>query len=1077
MRNALSGYTYQQQITRLLIGKMDTEREISNIEIEAETADNFDDLILSYNNQKYHFQLKDFVEPSITKIKITDHECILNNKKHKLSSAINVLFFKKIAIQTNSEILGFPSQLIKGVHIVSLSRQKADDYIADLYQENTKRLIQIDSFFSKILDLRIWNIKREDLPSINTYNTELLEETIDVGYSILQNENLLLIEGKPGVGKSHLATLIKRKLKGVLIYRFWVHNQDPEYNERLYFKNFVNDISRKIFNNNKKKTLAEILEKISDHYSILIIDGLDHVENYNPNDLRLFIDAIEKLKNVCKVIVLSRPLATVLKWKKQTMANWNSTQTHKVLDELYHIGDIAVQTKIFKISQGYPILVRYIAEHYKIHNTIPELSQLTDIDEYYTQLFARQKGKQSLAIFLCSRSFFMESEIKIFLQDSAPYIEEFVRDYPYLFEIRLNRISLFHDSLNTYLRKINIANTELNNKVQRIVFESIMSLDKRFISRFSLFNLSKSQKSEIVKKCTNIDVFKLLVKNCIDYEALRLFYKELKAFIPEMHFSELEVINYYDLSLIENLTNRDQLSTSNAFYYSYVKSLLKNGFTYEDFTSSDYLFAMLYYIEQNNSILLFNIKNDRMGDVSTFVHDLESDLYKEENYISKHSRSITVEQIEKRLNNKIHFREHLTFIIENLYIHNINIKSYEELVDSIKKYVNGEESVGLEKLKLFLSKYDVSDHYPSWILENVKANLTSYGYSLSEKNNEYKYLSLKDLIMKYKNSGSYDLTEMTHNSIRLALYENRSIDISSIYLLWSKYFQRRDYSLFSIPLALHTLESKSLITKIRCVQIINEMQRISEKEHRALLLDFISFYEPTDIIPLLEREFIIEDLNIDWFQLPSKYLDVASDAIFYYQLFLTLKYHRSYPELKITEIENVITSKWFGEFAEVLIYKDYSILINRNHPLYNHIKNNFIKIIDDNSDDSISSDHSASKWDNGYIDLGQINYINDNNITSTNLAVFTDHGGCSLSEPQIFNIYPPSEIAANFKEILHNGICRRIPGRDYSAALYFWPGSVLYMINRFLDDKEFKLASKSFESFMQLSMFDLKLDQ
>ena len=47
MKNAFSGYTYQKQVTLLLLSVMDVERSISKIEIEAKTPDNFDDLVIN----------------------------------------------------------------------------------------------------------------------------------------------------------------------------------------------------------------------------------------------------------------------------------------------------------------------------------------------------------------------------------------------------------------------------------------------------------------------------------------------------------------------------------------------------------------------------------------------------------------------------------------------------------------------------------------------------------------------------------------------------------------------------------------------------------------------------------------------------------------------------------------------------------------------------------------------------------------------------------------------------------------------------------------------------------------------
>jgi len=1076
MRNAYSGYTYQQQITRLLIMKMDTERVISSIEIEAKTNDNFDDLILSVKSEKYHFQLKDFAEPTLNSIEVTDEYCKINGKSHKLSLETNVLFFKEIPIDPNSTILGFPSQIINGIYIVSLTRSESDQIISDLYNKNDGRLIEIDHFFNSILDKRIWNIKREDLPSVKTYNTKLLEETVDVGCSILEHNDLLLIEGKPGIGKSHLAVLLEKKFEDVLLYRFWVRNQDPEYRERLIFENFINDITRKIFGDYISRPFSEIFKKLSIDYYIIIIDGLDHVENYAPDEMQYFIDGIEQIKRFCKVVVLSRPLATEIPWKKQTMANWNASQTGKVLDELYHIQDYNQRQQIFGISQGYPILVRYLAEHFKLYGEVPKLNQLKNIEDYYEQILKNEKGKQSLTLFLCSNSYFMNSEISLFLGDAACYVEEYVNERPYLFEKRLNRISLFHDSFNTYLRKISNDNSKLNNKVKDLVFNSIMKYEKRFLSRFSLFNLEKSQKQEIVKEFTNLSAFKLLLKDCIDYESVQAFYTELKALVPEMDFQELEVIQYYDLALIENMINRDHLSALNSFYYTYVRTLLMNGYTEEHITSFGYLFAMLYYVKESNAILLLNRTNEDMYLTDHFVNVLNNDLYVEENFIKKHKKSINSEQIKRLLSDKMNIREHLTLIIENKFIHQNSIPKYAKLLESITKYANGDEQGGILELKSFLYNFNLPDYYPSWILKEVKNNLTSYGFSFSNEGNEYQNLSLEDLIVKYKKTGSFDLRDKIHNYLRLALYEDRLSDISSISLFWPKYYQRRDYSLFSIPQALYTLETKSLISKFTSVETISLMQQISEKEHRTLLLDYIQYYQPYDIISFIENNFDLEDLMIEWFYLPTEYLDIISTKTYQHAVLKILRYHRSHPKLKLADVENLINSIWLDDFQNVLFHTGYRIVVPKGHRLFDLLINSLIEIEDEeDASDIVEKTHDT--WNFGIMDDENLQYVKKKNISPMELAKFLDYHGSSFPNSKAFDLYSRSEIAPNFQEILHNGITTRTASGNYASFLYFWPGTVLKMISDYLDNKEFEKAAESFESFMKLSLFDFKLEQ
>ncbi|MFP3489218.1 hypothetical protein R0K20_16610, partial [Staphylococcus sp. SIMBA_130] len=64
------------------------------------------------------------------------------------------------------------------------------------------------------------------------FSTELIDETILLQEFSLEPASILLIEGKPGVGKSHLVNQLKIAGQS-LLYRFWVSNQDVNYKARL----------------------------------------------------------------------------------------------------------------------------------------------------------------------------------------------------------------------------------------------------------------------------------------------------------------------------------------------------------------------------------------------------------------------------------------------------------------------------------------------------------------------------------------------------------------------------------------------------------------------------------------------------------------------------------------------------------------------------------------------------------------------------------------------------------------------------------------------------------------------------
>src|SRR5690606_14171897 len=104
---------------------------------------------------------------------------------------------------------------------------------------------------------------------------------------------------------------------------------------------------------------------------------------------------------------------------------------------------------------------------------------------YYDEIFKENVNiRSALTIFLCCRSFIMQHELQLFLdEEMAVIVSEFIRDYPYLFERRLNRISLLHDSFNTYLRNQNIDYSKRQKKVKTIVYESILNLEVAFLTR------------------------------------------------------------------------------------------------------------------------------------------------------------------------------------------------------------------------------------------------------------------------------------------------------------------------------------------------------------------------------------------------------------------------------------------------------------------------------------------------------------------------------------------------------------------------------------------------------------------
>ncbi|MDO5638171.1 MAG: hypothetical protein Q4G18_13130, partial [Myroides sp.] len=546
MRNAFSGYTYQHQVTLLLIALMDVERNMQHLSIEAKTGDNFDDLVLINKSDKFQIQIKDFKNVNVHDLIINDKHITINKKEHKLSSNQNIIFFKNIKIVPNDKFLIFPCyRLNDKICIISLSRLEIDNSLKKLYKNNAQRQNEIDSFFNKILDERIWEIPIQSLPQIKIFITKLQEKSIKISHKLLNFDNLLFIEGKPGIGKSHFVNTLTKEYSNPIVYRFWIGNQDKDYQDRLRFGNFIRDLNSKLFYDQKERTEKEILSKLKSDRKTLIIDGLDHVENYNNSELQSFIVFIEEAAKYCTTIILSRPLVKILKWRKHILDNWSLPQTEKVLKELFHIIEYSIISEIYTISKGYPIIVSFLAKHYKLHLTIPKIDTIETIDTYYEQIIKNTKTKQCLSIFLCCSSFIMDSEIELFIGDEKAYIEEFVKDYPYLFDIKLNRISLVHDSFNTYLRT-HLNYKQKSYKVSEIVTNSILNLEIKFLTRYSFFNLSITQKKKVIKKYCSLSIYERIIKNCIDPEAINSFYDQLRESLSIIPSKELSINKYYD---------------------------------------------------------------------------------------------------------------------------------------------------------------------------------------------------------------------------------------------------------------------------------------------------------------------------------------------------------------------------------------------------------------------------------------------------------------------------------------------------------------------------------------------------
>lgn len=587
------------------------------------------------------------------------------------------------------------------------------------------------------------------------------------------------------------------------------------------------------------------------------------------------------------------------------------------------------------------------------------------------------------------------------------------------------------------------------------------------------------QKKDILIKYSSIKTFDKIIKNTIDYESIITFYTQLRETLNLFSPNDLNIINYYDLSLILNLVLREHISTINTFYYTYVQSLIKNGIKDEDITSSEYLFGMYYYIKTKNAVLLYNRTANDNYSTEYFYNELENDVYEEINYITKHSNKLDKKTIDKALKDKINFRKYLTQIIENIYIHKSEIKEYELLKSSFEEYLNGDKYKATFQLEKFLESHNTPDYYPNWILKDVYNNLISYGYRINEGKNEYHDLTLEGLIHKYRYLGSFDLRDKIHNYIRLALLESRKIDIQNIYPYWVKYYQRKDYTLYSLPIALKTIQTEDLIGMKECVGLIHEIQEVSEKGYRHLLAEFIELYPAAKIISFLESNFDTKELRVEWFKLPKKYINKLNERTYNIEENRLLNYHRN-SSIPFEEIENVLYSNKFEKLRLTLNLFKFKISFKENQRKtvlkFKQSKLMFEEQIEQNDYDQYEQ-NSQQRFDNGTLTFKDLNFIKKKKLKSYEIAKYSDGYYASLPEIDVFKIYNPKEIKENFQEILYNSLVSKTKGMNFFYSLFYHPGNILTMIKFYRNDKEFKEAVKSFEKYISFSMFSLHIQK
>jgi hypothetical protein len=850
---------------------MDVDRTIDSIEVEKDLSHNFDDCYLESNSEKYYFQVKNEKNRkmemiSLNEIKITDEKVILPSytEIYYKKDNINILILNTDKIKTNTKILGLPACKLGDIYIVPLTQSNAQEIVDNMYDDE-KRIKMIHDFAYKTIINSIFKVTINDLPQLFKFSIELGENTSIIRDSIGINQGIQLVTGKPGVGKSHFVNELKEKIPIDVIYRFWTNSQDRYIKDRRIFKNFLRDLGSKVFRSPKNFKTEELIDKINSDNLFVVIDGLDHVENYNHPELEDFINFINKISEA-KVLVLSRPLKKELNWNEKVLENWNLEETRKYLSDSHSIGEYEIARSIYGLSYGYPIITNFLAKHYKLHRNIPISTPTTEISDYYEKLI-KDKDTKRLSIFLLNDYFFLEEEIDILLEDvliSDP-IKEFIAEYPYLFNMVLNRISLIHDSLNTFLREKN-KNTEyflnLKNKILPKIMESIEKEEIRYLARFDGFKFNNEFIEKVLIKYSDIKLFKKLCNQNFDLESIGNFYKKLQL-ILENYPDLFDIYQYYSFILILLIVGRINPQFHNdSLNYQVVKYMERMKIDEKSIFSSNYLWGTFLCLIHRNEKYYKKILNDNHFDT-----DLGETFYlwnKEYEFFNILEKDVDEDKLEDYLNNSpINnvYENTITCLVDFIILIWLNKHENSVFYELTDRYLKDKKDPIIKEILnnhvKQLKKHRISEYELNTIMPKVKTKLMKLN-ALNEDNIFLKN-TLKEVIGEIAPKGSFKVSDYATSYIRLKNHLNENFNIFDLNKYYTMYIFRKDYTVTNIYDALITFENKNFLNYSDSIKLIEHLMKQSEKGINYLLKYYINSKEPEFIQFLIENNELNKD--------------------------------------------------------------------------------------------------------------------------------------------------------------------------------------------------------------------------
>ena len=1057
--NALKGYNFQGTIYSYFLCLMDLKREIISIDAEITTDNNFDDIYINTTSSSYYFQVKNYSKIDFNKIIFNKDTIIVNSDTINVGSIRkadnNILLIKDLIIpkeKINEKIFGLNCYSINGYSVASYSQEEINTNISEMYK-NEKRYIEIMHIADRTLNTGKFKIKIEDLPQLYLFEQKLQQETLLIRKINLDEEKKqICIVGSPGVGKSHLVNELElnKNLNNCIIERLWISEQDKDKYDRIKFDYFLRDLIYKIFGKAEIISESEVIEKLDD--ITLVIDGLDHVENYNNGDLKKFINFISKISD-SRLIVMTRPLKESIPLETIELSNWTSDESNDYLKYL-GIENYDICNKIFKICKGYPIITYYLAQHYLNNKNLPEIKEVNSIIEFYDSLIG--DNLPELSVFMINDSYFKKNELKELLGNREyKVIEKTLDNYKYLFNINHDRIYFIHDSLNYYLRSKELNFLEINKDIIDKILQSINNDEFKYLTRIRYFYINNEDKIMITKKICKFSYLNSLLLKTIDYEAIQNIYEQIE-YIISINKNCFDVYEYYEFILIKETLRRDHHIGFYKLIIERVKYYINNNLIdFDNIYSNGLLFSTYSLIVDKCNNNLENFFNNTFFDTDREIESLYDELKTSKNYFDILSKKIDINKYLKENimeENEYQNKNVLIYLLGYLYIKKIKYKGYEKIVVNL---INNDETKAAEECRKLFYKYNIRLFFIKSFLNRLKDYLFSLG--VDTYYNYYKHKTLKELINEKSNLGSFYVNDYVCNYIRLANFEKRNIDIEDVCWFYFMYYNRKDYSMYTIPQALDLFVEKDFLSYSDAVKIISNAMDMSEKGIRTIMTDFYNIVSIKNFKILNAEVNICENNHLIISDLEPKRLNMLDKETILNYFFKHIINH-------YVQIQN-INYEYLGNLLKCKYKKDILYYLD----LYGFTIDNISIEEFDISKYEKNEDNSKFIRDRNYIKETDAPEIINQKISCIELAKYVDGWHNTLPYANLFECYSKETLKENIIDITYNA-CFGYTIYDMYANRFCMIGNYLLLLNMSEIDIDWELIFNIFKDFLEISL-------